>query len=137
MHPYDEKDFNGRERFTDPEILRSSLAGVILCMKSLHLGIVEDFETRSDRAAARIADGYQLLNELGAVDDANELTPLGTELSRLPLDPRVGRMLLEALVAEVLTTRCVGDCLCAERAGSYATAPPMEAQQQADTAQKI
>lgn len=93
---YDEKDFAARPRFTDPEILRSSLAGVILRMKSLHLGMVEDFPFIDPPARRAIADGYQLLNELGAVDDDNELTPMGAELARLPLDPRVGRMILEA-----------------------------------------
>ncbi|MFZ2391487.1 ATP-dependent RNA helicase, partial [Rhodoferax sp.] len=71
---YDEKDFNSRPKFTDPEILRSSLAGVILRMKSLHLGVVEDFPFIEKPSGRAIADGYQLLNELGAVDDANELT---------------------------------------------------------------
>jgi ATP-dependent helicase HrpA len=93
---YDEPDFNARSRFTDPEILRSSLAGVILRMKSLHLGGVEDFPFIDPPSRRAIADGYDLLNELGAVDDANELTPMGGELARLPLDPRVGRMILEA-----------------------------------------
>ena len=92
---YDEKDFASRPRFTDPEILRSSLAGVILRMKSLHLGQVEDFPFLERPQGRAIADGYQLLNELGAVDDANELTRLGQELARLPLDPRVGRMIIE------------------------------------------
>ena len=128
---YDEKDFNGRPRFTDPEILRSSLAGVILRMKALRMGLVEDFpfiERPSNRA---IADGYQLLNELGAVDDANELTPMGQELAKLPLDPRVGRMILEArergaldevlVIASALSVQDVRD-------------RPMEAQQQADAA---
>ncbi|MEP6824203.1 MAG: ATP-dependent RNA helicase HrpA, partial [Ramlibacter sp.] len=93
---YDEKDFNSRPRFTDPEILRSSLAGVILRMKSLHLGDVARFPFLEAPSARAIADGYQLLNELGAVDDTNELTAIGAELARLPLDPRVGRMILEA-----------------------------------------
>ncbi|WP_395684863.1 ATP-dependent RNA helicase HrpA [Caenimonas koreensis] len=93
---YDEKDFAGRPRFTDPEILRSSLAGVILRMKSLRLGAVDDFPFIEKPSSRAIADGYQLLNELGAVDDANELTRMGAELARLPLDPRVGRMILEA-----------------------------------------
>ncbi len=92
---YDEKDFAARPRFTDPEILRSSLAGVILRMKSLRLGQVEDFPFLERPQGRAIADGYQLLNELGAVDDANELTRLGQELARLPLDPRVGRMIIE------------------------------------------
>ena len=103
---YDESDFNARPRFTDPEILRSSLAGVILRMKSLHLGAVEDFAFVDAPQRRAIADGYQLLAELGAVDDANELTPTGLALARLPLDPRVGRMILEArdrgALAEVL-----------------------------------
>jgi ATP-dependent helicase HrpA len=103
---YDEKDFVSRPRFTDPEILRSSLAGVILRMKSLHLGDVEQFPFLEAPQRRAIADGYQLLNELGAVDDANELTDTGRELARLPLDPRVGRMILEGrergALAEVL-----------------------------------
>jgi len=93
---YDEADFNGRPRFTDPEILRSSLAGVILRMKSLGLGDVEAFPFLEAPSRRAITDGYQLLNELGAVDDNNVLTPMGRELARLPLDPRVGRMILEA-----------------------------------------
>ena len=99
---YDDKDFAGRPRFTDPEILRSSLAGVILRMKSLHLGVVEDFPFIEAPSKRAITDGYQLLAELGAVDDDNELTPIGKELARLPLDPRVGRMILEARHREAL-----------------------------------
>jgi len=99
---YEEQDFDQRARFTDPEILRSSLAGVILRMKSLHLGVVEDFPFIERPQARAIADGYQLLAELGAVDDANELTPIGNELARLPLDPRVGRMILEARSRQAL-----------------------------------
>ena len=99
---YDEKDFAGRPRFTDPEILRSSLAGVILRMKALHLGLVEDFPFLEPPPRKAVADGYALLAELGAVDEANELTPIGKELSRLPLDPRVGRMILEARLRESL-----------------------------------
>ncbi len=93
---YDEKEFAARERFTDPEILRSSLAGVILRMKALRLGAVEDFPFIEAPPRKAIADGYALLAELNAVDDGNELTPIGLELSTLPLDPRVGRMILEA-----------------------------------------
>ncbi|RYF08546.1 MAG: ATP-dependent RNA helicase HrpA, partial [Comamonadaceae bacterium] len=128
---YDEPGFNSRPRFTDPEILRSSLAGVILRMKSLHLGDVTQFPFIEAPSGRAIADGYQLLGELGAVDDANELTPMGVELSRLPLDPRVGRMILEArdrqaldevlVIASALSVQDVRD-------------RPMEAQQQADQA---
>jgi ATP-dependent helicase HrpA len=128
---YDQKDFDGRPRFTDPEILRSSLAGVILRMKSLHLGIVEDFPFLEHPSGRAIADGYQLLNELGAVDDTNELTPLGQELSRLPLDPRVGRMLLEARSREALDEALV---IASALSVQDVRDRPMEAQQQADAA---
>ncbi len=93
---YDEADFNQRDRFTDPEILRSSLAGVILRMKSLGLGDVVNFPFLEAPSGRAIADGYQLLQELGAVDERGALQPMGRELARLPLDPRVGRMILEA-----------------------------------------
>ncbi|MEI2812435.1 MAG: ATP-dependent RNA helicase HrpA [Burkholderiaceae bacterium] len=128
---YDQISFDGRPRFTEPEILRSSLAGVILRMKSLHLGVVEDFPFLEAPQGRAIADGYQLLNELGAVDDANELTAMGQELAKLPLDPRVGRMLVEArqrgaldevlVIASALSVQDVRD-------------RPMEAQQAADQA---
>ena len=94
---YDEEDFNKRPPYTEPEILRSSLAGVILRMKSLHLGDVEDFPFLEAPAPRMIADGYQLLAELGALDEASkELTPVGRELAKLPLDPKIGRMILAA-----------------------------------------
>ncbi len=103
---YDEADFSGRPRFTDPEILRSSLAGVILRMKALGLGLVEAFPFLEPPPKKAIADGYALLGELGAVDDLNELTAVGRELARLPLDPRIGRMIVAArehgALAEVL-----------------------------------
>ena len=126
---YDDQDFAGRPRFTDPEILRSSLAGVILRMKSLHLGVVEDFPFIEAPSKRAITDGYQLLAELGAVDDDNELTPIGKELARLPLDPRVGRMILEARGREAL-----GEVLVIASAMSVQDVRdrPMDAQAQAD-----
>ncbi len=99
---YDEADISGRPRFTDPEILRSSLAGVILRMKALRLGRVEDFPFLEPPPRKAIADGYALLAELGAVDESSELTPTGAELAKLPLDPRVGRMILEARARQSL-----------------------------------
>jgi ATP-dependent helicase HrpA len=93
---YDEAGFAQRPKFTDPEILRSSLAAVILRMRSLHLGDVAQFPFVEPPPARAIADGYQLLAELNAVDEFNDLTPVGRELARLPVDPRVGRMLLAA-----------------------------------------
>jgi ATP-dependent helicase HrpA len=102
---YSEEEFAKRPAFTDPEVLRSSLASVILRAKSLGLGEVADFPFLDPPAPRAIADGYALLNELGAVDETNELTAIGTELARLPLDPRVGRMLVgareEGCVAQV------------------------------------
>ncbi|WP_332670354.1 ATP-dependent RNA helicase HrpA [Aromatoleum sp.] len=106
---YDEADFDKRPPHTDPEILRSSLAGVILRMKSLRLGEVEDFPFLDAPLPRMIADGYQLLTELGALDeegDTRALTPIGRELAKLPLDPKIGRMILAArdrgCLAEVL-----------------------------------
>ncbi|MFY7941127.1 MAG: ATP-dependent RNA helicase HrpA, partial [Burkholderiaceae bacterium] len=130
---FDEKDFAGRPRFSDPEILRSSLAGVILRMKSLHLGLVEDFPFIDPPPRRAIADGYQLLAELGAVDDANELTPMGHALSRLPLDPRVGRMILEAKDRQALSEVLV---LAAGMSVQDARDRPLEHQQAADQAHK-
>ncbi|MDQ7999485.1 MAG: ATP-dependent RNA helicase HrpA [Pseudomonadota bacterium] len=128
---YDEKDFNSRPRFTDPEILRSSLAGVILRMKSLHLGDVGRFPFLEAPSGRAIADGYQLLNELGAVDEANELTPIGAELAKLPLDPRVGRMILEARSRGALQEVLV---IAAAMSVQDVRDRPLEAQQQADQA---
>ena len=105
---YDEDDFARRPAHTDPEILRSSLAGVILRMKALRLGAVEDFPFLDAPSSRQIGDGYALLAELGAVsdDDERRLLPLGRELARLPLDPRIGRMILagrdRGALAEVL-----------------------------------
>jgi ATP-dependent helicase HrpA len=93
---YDELDFNARPPFTDPEILRSSLAGVILRMKSLRLTDVESFPFIEPPPAKAISDGYALLQELGALDDENRLTKVGEALAKLPLDPRIGRMLVAA-----------------------------------------
>jgi len=128
---YDDKDFAGRPRFTDPEILRSSLAGVILRMKALHLGVVEDFPFIEAPSKRAITDGYQLLAELGAVDDDNELTPIGKELARLPLDPRVGRMILEARSREALDEVLV---IASAMSVQDVRDRPMDAQAQADQA---
>ena len=94
---YAEDDFARRAPYTDPEILRASLAGVILRMKALKLGNVEDFPFLERPAPRMVVDGYTLLGELGAIDEASkELTPVGRELAKLPLDPKIGRMILAA-----------------------------------------
>ncbi|MFO1274100.1 MAG: ATP-dependent RNA helicase HrpA [Rubrivivax sp.] len=130
---YDEKDFAGRPRFTDPEILRSSLAGVILRMKSLHLGAVEDFPFLEPPPKKAIADGYALLGELNAVDDANELTPIGRELAKLPLDPRIGRMIVEARDRQALSEVLV---IASALSGQDVRDRPLEAAQAADEKHK-
>ncbi|HZZ10170.1 MAG TPA: ATP-dependent RNA helicase HrpA, partial [Paraburkholderia sp.] len=130
---YEESDFQGRVRFTDPEILRSSLASVILRMKSLHLTAIETFPFIEPPPGRAIADGYQLLNELGAVDDDNQLTPLGRELARLPLDPRVGRMILAARDQQALKeVLIIASALSVQDPRDR----PIEAQEQADQAHR-
>ncbi|HWT71502.1 MAG TPA: ATP-dependent RNA helicase HrpA [Oxalicibacterium sp.] len=130
---YDEQDYLQRPKFTDPEILRSSLAAVILRMKSLHLTDVEEFPFIEPPLGRAIADGYQLLQELGAVDDDNRLTKLGRELARLPLDPRVGRMILAAKQNACLTeVLIIASALSVQDPRDR----PMEAQNAADTAHK-
>jgi ATP-dependent helicase HrpA len=103
---YAEDELAARPAYTEPEILRSSLAAVILRMAALDLGAVEAFPFLEPPGPRAIADGYQLLQELGAVDPSRTLTPLGRDLARLPVDPRVGRMILAArergCLAEVL-----------------------------------
>ena len=130
---YEEQDYLLRPKFTEPEILRSSLASVILRMKSLHLTDIETFPFIEPPPGRAIADGYQLLQELGAVDDANLLTPLGRQLAKLPLDPRVGRMILAAL-----DNACLSEVLIIAAALSVQDPRdrPMEAQAAADNAHK-
>ena len=130
---YDEQDYLQRPKFTDPEILRSSLAAVILKMKSLKLGDVEQFPFIEPPLGRAIADGYQLLQELGAVDEARELTVLGRQLAKLPLDPRVGRMMLAGRDHD-----CLSEMLIVAAALSVQDPRdrPAEAQAAADNAHK-
>ncbi len=93
---YDEADFLSRPEFTDPEIKRSNLAAVILQMKALKLGDVEDFPFVEAPDSRMVTDGYKLLEELGAVNKEKKLTKTGQQLAKLPLDPRVARMILAA-----------------------------------------
>jgi ATP-dependent helicase HrpA len=93
---YDQEDFEKRPRFTQPEIQRANLAEVILRMKAFRLGEIETFPFLNPPAPAAIRAGYQLLHELGALDETDVMTALGHELARLPVDPTLGRMLLQA-----------------------------------------
>lgn len=103
---YSEEDFNRRPEFTDPEIVRTNLAAVILRMKALKLGDIRAFSFVQAPPARAIADGVSLLTELNALDARENLTKVGHALSKLPVDPKVARMLLAAhdngALAEVL-----------------------------------
>ncbi|EHU9450070.1 ATP-dependent RNA helicase HrpA [Vibrio vulnificus] len=98
---YSEDDFNSRPEFTDPEILRTNLASVILQMTALGLGDIEAFPFVEAPDKRNILDGVRLLEELGAInsnakDPKKRLTAVGKQLARLPIDPRLARMVLEA-----------------------------------------
>ncbi|MFI2280074.1 ATP-dependent RNA helicase HrpA [Nocardia beijingensis] len=133
---YAEEDFESRPTFTDPEILRTNLAAVILQMTALGLGDIENFPfvEAPDRRAIR--DGIALLEELGALarraggDDALSLTPIGRDMAQLPVDPRMARMLVEAQ-----RTGCLADVLVIVAALSIQDVRerPAEQQQAADT----
>ncbi|MGB9128334.1 MAG: ATP-dependent RNA helicase HrpA [Thiobacillus sp.] len=131
---YDEADFGNRPRFTDPELLRSSLAGVILRMKSLGLGDVVGFPFIDPPSSRLVTDGYQLLAELHALDEAGQLTAIGKKLGKLPLDPRIARMLLAAE-----QQRCVNEVLIIASALSVQDPRdrPMERAQAADEKHKL
>ena len=92
---YEERDFEERPRFTDPEILRTNLASVILQMAAAGLGDIEDFPFLDPPDRRQVRDGIRLLQELAALDEREALTPLGRRLAQLPIDPRLGRMVLE------------------------------------------
>src|SRR4051812_12985525 len=93
---YSEQDFAERPRFTDPEILRTNLASVILQMAAAGLGEIEDFPFIDPPDRRQVRAGLTLLDELGALDGDRQLTDVGRRLAELPVDPRMGRMVLEA-----------------------------------------
>jgi ATP-dependent helicase HrpA len=131
---YAEQDFEARPEFTDPEILRTNLASVILRMAALDLGDVATFPFVEPPDRRSVRDGVTLLRELGAfaeADDANRLTPLGQRLAQLPVDPRLGRMVLEAE-----RNGCLREVLIIAAALSIQDVRerPLEQQQAADTA---
>lgn len=130
---YSEEDFARRPAFTDPEILRSNLAAVILRAISLKLGDVREFPFVQTPPPRAIADGFAILQELNAVTEEGKLTRVGRELSRLPVDPRLGRMLLagsELGSLEELLTICAGLSIQDPRER------PADAQQAADEAHR-
>jgi ATP-dependent helicase HrpA len=93
---YSEQDFATRPRYTDPEILRTNLAAVLLQMAALQLGDIDEFPFLDPPDRRSVRDGVQLLAELGAFDQRGAITDLGRRLARLPVDPRLGRMILQA-----------------------------------------
>jgi ATP-dependent helicase HrpA len=128
---YSEDDFAGRSEFTDPEIVRTNLAGVVLQMHALGLGAVDRFPFMEPPRRAMVRDGYRTLQELGALDAERRLTDLGRRLARLPVDPRIGRMILAAEHEQ-----CLGEVLVIAAALS-AQDPrerPMDQRAQADAA---
>ncbi|WP_416347228.1 ATP-dependent RNA helicase HrpA [Castellaniella sp.] len=128
---YAEQDFKQRAPFTDPEILRSSLASVILRMKALRLDDVEAFPFVEPPTGRAIADGYQLLQELGALDECNHLTAVGRILAKLPVDPRIARMIYAAHDQQCLTEVLV---IAAALSIQDPRERPMQAREAADNA---
>jgi len=130
---FSEDDYQNRERYTPPEILRSNLANVILQTKTLGLGQIEDFPFLEPPKSDAIKDGYKTLFELGAVTDQHELTPMGRKLARLPVDPRIARIIWAAH-----EENCLGDILIIASALEVQDVRerPLEKQQQADESHK-
>ncbi len=130
---YSEQDFNDRPRFTQPEIQRSNLADVILRMKAFGLGDIEEFPFLNAPPAKGIRAGYALLHELGAIDETGVLTDLGRELAHLPVDPTVGRMILQATNEKALREVLI---IAAALSIQDPRERPLDQQQKADTAHK-
>lgn len=111
---YDEDDYETRPKFTTPEIKRSDLASVILQSHVLRLGKLEEFPLLDAPTPESMRDGRRTLHELGALDDRDNITDIGRRLGRLPSDPRVGRMLIEAqernCLAEVVVIAAAIEC---------------------------
>ena len=130
---YDEADFLQRAEFTDPEIFRVSLATAILRMSALELGEISEFPFIEPPSPRMIADGYQLLAELNAIDEARQLTPLGHELARLPLDPKIARLLLAGRQYHCLTEILI---IASALSVQDPRERPLDRQEAADTAHK-
>ncbi|MDI1249220.1 MAG: ATP-dependent RNA helicase HrpA [Lacunisphaera sp.] len=130
---YSEQDYNDRPRFTQPEIQRSNLADVILRMKAFGLGDIEDFPFLNAPPAKGIRSGYALLHELGAIDEIGELTDIGRDLAHLPVDPTVGRMILQARTEKALREVVI---IAAALSIQDPRERPMDQQEKADAAHR-
>ncbi|QRP63086.1 ATP-dependent RNA helicase HrpA [Rhodanobacter sp. FDAARGOS 1247] len=131
---YDEADFASRAAFTDPELLRSSLANVILRMLALKLGEVDDFPFLEAPDPRVIADGFRRLTEISAIDEARKLTAIGRTLARLPIDVQLARMLVEGEQLHALRELLV---IVSFLSIQDPRERPGEARQQADTAHAV
>ncbi len=130
---YEEADFLQRDEFSDPEIFRVSLATVILRMSALELGDIAEFPFIEPPTPRMIADGYQLLSELNAIDEQRKLTPLGHELAKLPLDPKIARLLLAGRQYQCLTEILI---IASALSTQDPRERPLDKQEAADTAHK-
>ncbi len=130
---YSEEEFESRAEFTEPEIQRTNLASVILQMKILGFGDIEAFPFLDPPDRRFIKDGYRILEEIGAVDKTRQVTRIGRQIARLPVDPRIGRMLLTAA-----HTHCLNELLiiCAALSIQDPRERPMDKQQAADEAHR-
>ncbi len=128
---YSEEDFNARSVFTEPEILRSSLASVILRLAAIGFGKIESFPFLEAPSGRAMADGYNELQDLGALDEKNALTPIGKELARLPIEPRLARILIEGKARHCLAEALV---IVAALSVPDPRERPMEAREAADKA---
>jgi len=128
---YSQESYDSRSRFTPPEILRTNLASVILQMKALRLGEVQDFPFLEPPDYRAVRDGYATLHELGAIDEENRITPLGNALAKLPIDPRIGRMVLAAREEGVMDEVLV---IASALAVQDPRERPIDKQEQADAA---
>ncbi|MDX1588604.1 MAG: ATP-dependent RNA helicase HrpA [Oleiphilaceae bacterium] len=131
---YDESDFNNRPEYTDPEIRRTNLASVILQMAQMRLGDIRRFPFIDAPDGRLINDGYKLLEELGAVNGGRKLTPAGRAMARLPVDPRLARMLLEASDRGALREVLI---ICAGLSIQDPRDRPADRQQAADQAHQV
>lgn len=128
---YSEEDYEERPEFTDPEIKRSALAGALLRMKDLGLPEMADFPLPDPPSERLVTEGYRTLREVGALDQKKALTHIGKKLARLPIDPRLGRMVIEAVHEQALPEILV---LVAGLSVMDPRERPSEAAQQADSA---
>ncbi|MCW9047590.1 MAG: ATP-dependent RNA helicase HrpA [Gammaproteobacteria bacterium] len=130
---YSEDDFNLRKEFTEPEIQRTNLAAVILQLEHMQLGHVEDFPFVEPPDSRLITDGYKLLHELGAINNHHRISDIGKQLARLPIDPKLGRILIESVNENCLNENLI---IVSALAVQDPRERPLNKQQTADEAHK-